>query len=245
MTFNIASCHGSDRGIADVAFAIEQEQPDLVALQEVDKFTRRSGRLIDQAAQLANLSHLSHSFFIHSMNFDDGQYGNAILSRFSFENVKLEHHLDGQNRGETRSIGIISVKTSNEYRLFFGVMHLESEIENLRIAQVRQAIELYRKIVPDDQPFILAGDFNDSPTSQTLNLLLTEGRLLLPCTECPTTYPADHPNQTLDYILMNTKASATFKLNNYRVSNIKKASDHCPLIMELRSSSSLFSIFNL
>ncbi|CAF2042767.1 unnamed protein product, partial [Rotaria magnacalcarata] len=82
MTFNIASCHGSARGIADVAFAIEQEQPDLVALQEVDKFTRRSGRLVDQTSQLANLSHLPHSFFIHSMNFDDGQYGNAILSRF-------------------------------------------------------------------------------------------------------------------------------------------------------------------
>ncbi|CAF0814640.1 unnamed protein product [Rotaria sp. Silwood1] len=234
MTLNIASCGQTSRGMIDVAYVIEQEQPDLVALQEVDKFTRRSGIKIDQSSEIAQLAHLNHSLFIHSMNFDEGQFGNAILSRHPFDNIELEHHLDGQNQSETRSIGIVSLKISNQYQLFFGVIHLEYDTENLRIAQVRQAIEVYRRIVPENQPFILAGDFNDIPTSETLRLLLTDGGLRLPCDQCPRTYPANNLSLTLDYILMNSKAWDIFKLKIYRLSNVKKASDHVPVIMELR-----------
>ncbi|CAF4646293.1 unnamed protein product, partial [Rotaria sp. Silwood1] len=98
----------------------------------------------------------------------------------------------------------------------------------------RQAIEVYRRIVPENQPFILAGDFNDIPTSETLRLLLTDGGLRLPCDQCPRTYPANNLSLTLDYILMNSKAWDIFKLKIYRLSNVKKASDHVPVIMELR-----------
>ncbi|CAF3280461.1 unnamed protein product [Rotaria sp. Silwood2] len=93
---------------------------------------------------------------------------------------------------------------------------------------------MYRRIVPEDQPFILARDFNDLPASQILRLLLTDGGLRLPCDTCPLTYSAKNLSQTLDYVLMNSKVWDMFKLISYRVSNVKNVSDHLPIIMKLR-----------
>ncbi|CAF3587420.1 unnamed protein product [Rotaria sp. Silwood1] len=233
MTFNIACCKRSQHGSIDVARTIQTVQPDLIALQEVDKFTYRSGTEIDQSYELARLTGLSHSVFVNSMDFSGGQYGDAILSRYAFDTVQL-FHLDGRCQGETRSLGIISMKITDEYRLYFGVTHLEHEVNILREAQTKEVIELYRRIVPDKEPFILAGDFNDSPTSRTVELLLTDGGLQLPCDKCPTTYPADHPTETIDYIFLNAKAMEIFEVKSYRTMNDEKSSDHLPLVMELR-----------
>jgi endonuclease/exonuclease/phosphatase family metal-dependent hydrolase len=233
MTFNIAVCREPSRGIIDVARTIELEEPDFVAMQEVDRFTRRSGVEIDQSSELAHHAHFSHMMFIPSMDFQGGQYGNAILSRHYFDTVVLAH-LDGRNQGEPRSMGIFSFKISNDQQVFFGVIHLEHEIESLREAQAKDAIELYRRNGLENQPFILAGDFNDEPNSRTVQLLLTEGGLQLPCDQCPKTFPADNPTRTIDYIFLNQKAMDMFELKSYRTSDMNKSSDHLPLIMELK-----------
>jgi endonuclease/exonuclease/phosphatase family metal-dependent hydrolase len=233
MTFNIAVCREPPGGIIDVARTIEREQPDFVALQEVDRFTRRSGVEIDQSSELARHAHFSHMMFIPSMDFQGGQYGNAILSRHYFDTVVLAQ-LDGRGQGESRSIGIFSFKISNDQQLFFGVIHLEHKIGSLREMQVKEAIELYRRTELENQPFILAGDFNDEPNSQTVQLLLTEGGFHLPYGQCPKTFPADNPTMTIDYIFMNQKAMEMFELKSYHTSDMDKSSDHLPLIMELK-----------
>jgi endonuclease/exonuclease/phosphatase family metal-dependent hydrolase len=233
MTFNIAVCREPPRGIIDVARTIEQEQPDVVAMQEVDSFTHRSGVGIDQPSELAHHTHYSHKLFIPSMNYQGGQYGNAILSKHHFDTVFIAS-LDGQNQGEPRSMGIVSFKINNDEQLFLGVTHLEHAVESLREAQVKKVIELYRRAGLENQPFILAGDFNDEPNSRTVQLLLTEGGFQLPCDQCPMTYPAHNPTMTIDYIFMNPKAMEIFQLNSYRISDMEKSSDHLPLIMELK-----------
>jgi len=202
-------------------------------MQEVDRFTRRSGVKIDQSSELARHAHFSHMIFIPSMDFQGGQYGNAILSRHYFDTVVLAH-LDGRNQGEPRSMGIVSLKISNDQQLFFGVIHLEHKIVSLREAQVKEAIELYRQNGLGNQPFILAGDFNDELNSRTVQLLLTEGGLQLPSDQCPKTFPADNPTMTIDYIFMNQKAMDMFELKSYRTLDMDKSSDHLPLIIELK-----------
>ncbi|UJR16778.1 hypothetical protein I4U23_003678 [Adineta vaga] len=233
MTFNVAACREPSRGIVDVAQTIEQEQPDFVALQEVDKFTRRSGSEIDQLVELARHAHISHMLYVPAMDYQGGQYGNGILSKHDFDTVALTH-LDGRNQGEPRSLGIVSFKLNNDEKLFFGVVHLEHEIVELREAQVKEVIELYRRMELYKQPFILAGDFNDGPISQTIQLITTECDLQLPYDQCSKTFPADNPTITIDYIFMNQKAMEMFELNSYRTSNTNISSDHLPLIMELK-----------
>ena len=234
MTFNIATCREPARGILDVACTIEQEQPDIVAMQEVDRFTYRSGDKIDQSSSLAHHAHYPHKLFIPSMHFQGGHYGNAILSRHNFDTTIIAP-LHGQNKGEPRSIGIVSFKIGNDQQFFFGVTHLEHAVENLRLAQVKEVIRFYRRMGLENQPFILAGDFNDEPNSETVQLLLTEGGFQLPCSQCPMTYPTRNPTMTIDYLFMNSKAIEIFQLNSYRTLDKDTSSDHLPLIMELKT----------
>ncbi|CAF1340671.1 unnamed protein product [Adineta steineri] len=233
MTFNIAACREPPGGIVDVAHTIEQEQPDFVAMQEVDRFTQRSGAQIDQITELARHAHFAHKIYIPSMDFQGGQYGNAILSKHPFDLV-VKANLDGRGQGETRSMGIVSCKINNDQQLFFGVIHLEHEIVSLREAQVKDAIEIYRRSGLEKQPFILAGDFNDEPYSSTVQLLLTEGGFKLPHKQCSPTWPASNPTVTIDHILMNQKAADMFEITNYHTSTTNMSSDHLPLIMELK-----------
>ncbi|CAF1407878.1 unnamed protein product [Adineta steineri] len=218
MTFNIAACREPPDGIVDVARTIEQEQPDLVAMQEVDRFTQRSGAQIDQITELARYAHFAHKIYIPSMDFQGGQYGNAILSKHPFDLV-VKANLDGRGQGEQRSMGIVSCKINNDH---------------LREAQVKDAIEIYRRSGLEKQPFILAGDFNDEPHSSTVQLLLTEGGFKLPHKQCSPTWPASNPTVTIDHILMNQKAADMFEITNYHTSTTNMSSDHLPLIVELK-----------
>ena len=131
-------------------------------------------------------------------------------------------------------MGIFSFTINDDQQLFFGVVHLEHENVSLREAQVKEVIDLYRQTGLENQPFILAGDFNDDPNSRTVQLLLTDGGLQLPCDHCPKTYPADNPTITIDYIFMNQKAMEIFELKSYHTSNMNKSSDHLPLILEIK-----------
>jgi len=85
MTYNIHHGRGADGEInlERIAEVITRAKPDLVALQEVDVKTRRSGG-VDQAAKLGELTGMSH-FFAEAMPFQGGGYGNAVLSRIVAE----------------------------------------------------------------------------------------------------------------------------------------------------------------
>lgn len=129
---------------------------------------------------------------------------------------------------------IVSFKMNNDQRVFFGVTHLEFEIESVRLDQVKQIIEFYRKMGLENESFILTGDFNDEPTSKTMELLLGEGGFQLLCDACPKTYSTSNPSIMIDYILMNSKAREMFQLIIYRTSEKERSSDHFPLIVELK-----------
>src|SRR5690606_13604979 len=66
---------------------IQDEAPDLVALQEVDKGTTRSGG-IDQTAALSTRTGLT-GYFAKARDFQGGDYGVAILSRLPVEDFKV------------------------------------------------------------------------------------------------------------------------------------------------------------
>ena len=105
-----------------------------------------------------------HSTFVHSIESNGGQSGNAVLSRHAFDTVEL-HHLRTSGHGDTRSLGIISTKIFEEGRLYFGVIHLEHKIENIREAQAKEVIDLCRRIVPEDASLILSGVFKSIQVS--------------------------------------------------------------------------------
>src|SRR5216684_2695936 len=82
MTYNIHTGVGMDKrlDLQRIADVINHERPDLVGLQEVDRGVKRT-EAKDEIAELARLTRMQF-VFAHNLDYQGGQYGVAILSRF-------------------------------------------------------------------------------------------------------------------------------------------------------------------
>src|SRR5262249_48709713 len=105
MTYNIHVGVGMDKklDLQRIAAVINSERPDLVGLQEVDRGVKRTeGK--DEIVELANLTKMQYAF-AHNLDFQGGQYGVAILSRFPIRNIdhrKYENKREAERRGMIR-----------------------------------------------------------------------------------------------------------------------------------------------
>ena len=156
LCYNIHHGEGVD-GKVDLirqAEVIKSCSPDLVALQEVDDKTERTGR-IDQTAILAELTGLNGRF-VHQLDFEGGRYGQAILSKFPISEVTL-HWLPGMPDRERRIAGAVVVQV-NDLKLTFVTTHLHHNNESFRQQQSLQLNQVFAKHAETlGLPMILAG----------------------------------------------------------------------------------------
>ena len=82
------------------------------------------------------------------------------------------------------------------------------------------------------KPFLLAGDFNDEPASPFIQTL-QQDFVTLSDLNSPT-FPASDPENTIDYITAYKKTARKLKVTSQRVANEPVASDHRPIVVELR-----------
>src|SRR5687767_638720 len=97
MTYNIHVGVGMDKklDLQRIADVINKERPDLVGLQEVDRGVERTQRK-DEIVELAAMTKMEYAF-AHNLDYQGGQYGVAILSRFKIN--RIDHRMY-QNRRE-------------------------------------------------------------------------------------------------------------------------------------------------
>jgi len=232
MTYNIHIANPPSKpGVVDVeaiANVIKAQKPDLVALQEVDVNTRRSGVNLHQAKELARLTGMNY-FYTKAIEYDGGLYGDAVLSRFPIlDSIRYELPVTQRLGGELRSVAMITVQVEGK-RFFFASTHLDHlAAEDNRLLQAQEL----NKIVKDlPYPLIIAGDLNANPTSQTMNIL--KEQLTWGCkSSCPYTFSAQNPKSTIDYIMF--KPINKFNVINYNIVNETYASDHLPLVAEVQ-----------
>lgn len=214
--------------LAAIANVIKTQNPDLVALQEVDVNTKRSGINLDQAKELAALTGMNY-FYAKAIDYDGGQFGDAVLSRFPIiESVRYQLPVTDKLGGETRSVAMVKVEKDGQQFLFAST-HLDHlSAEDNRVLQANELVKIVKTL---QLPLIIAGDFNASAVSNPMNILRQE--LSWGCkSSCPLTFPAVKPTSTLDYILM--KPHAKFNVLSYTTVNETYASDHLPLIAEIQ-----------
>jgi endonuclease/exonuclease/phosphatase family metal-dependent hydrolase len=232
MTYNIRIASPPSKGwgytdLPAIAAVITREQPDLVALQEVDAFTDRSGKQSHQARELGKLTGMGYHF-AKAIDRSNGDYGVAVLSRFPImkaESFRLTT-VSGHPEAETRAAAVVTVR-SPVGRIVFISAHLDhlSDADRAhQIGQLNRILHRYRKY-----PVIFGADLNALPGNPVLSQL----HLAMPCTDCPLTFPADHPDRTLDYLMLNRRAGKLFERSQYQAVNERYASDHLPLVMEL------------
>jgi endonuclease/exonuclease/phosphatase family metal-dependent hydrolase len=226
LCYNIHHGEGTD-GKVDLprlARVIRAADPDLVALQEVDRNTKRTGG-VDQTAELARRTGL-HGAFGRAIDFQGGQYGQAILSRFPLGATTV-HTLPGEPEREQR-IAFEARLTTGGREWSFVTTHLHHQQDGLRR---RQAAKLNDLFADAPRPVVLAGDLNATPDSEPVALLRKQWAFATAAKDL-LTFPAARPTKQIDYVLY--RPAKRFEAVEAKVIDEPAASDHRPVLAVLR-----------
>ena len=199
-----------------LARLITDLNPDVVALQEVDRGTRRASR-VDQPAVLEELTGMK-AVFSHALVYDGGEYGEALLSRWPFDQVR-PYHLPFEPHQEPRVALAARIKPDNGLPEFVLVgTHLDHTNEETRLEQTQRI----NRVLPAEggPPIILAGDFNARPGSRPMNELLTDRWI-----------DAIAPRSRIDYVLL--RAGDPWRVSEVNIVDEQVVSDHLPVLAVL------------
>jgi len=229
LTYNIfhgANTDGSNN-YDKIAEIIKSVNPDFVALQEVDFRTNRVKKV--DLSQIIGSKINMVSLFGKAMNFDDGEYGVAILSKrsiISSKNIALPFH----NGNEPRTVLQIVTTLETGDTVSFICTHLDYKPNSLeRIEQVNKINELFAS---SKYPTILAGDFNDVPNSKTISILEKFWQPTYDKSNPELTFPSNNPDRKIDYVMFNPKEK--WKLIDRKVICDSVATDHCGYFVSLK-----------
>lgn len=230
MSYNVHHCNPPEKpGIIDIdgiAAVINEQKPDLVALQEIDVNTGRSGAS-NQAEELGKKTGMKY-FFGKAIDYDGGAYGVAILSKYDIS-APTVHRLPTQagTNGEPRVLTTVKISLPGGAVIRFASTHLDAQrADTNRDLQIK---EINRLVAMDNLPFVIAGDFNAAPGTTIINQL--DSKFTRSCQECDPTIPSVNPNKTIDFIAFTP--SGKFKTRSTKVLTGTKASDHLPVVAEL------------
>lgn len=236
-TYNIHGGRNNDgkldlQGIADVIKVID---PDVIALQEVDRNTRRAGK-VDQAAELSRLTGLKHHIFCAALGIHGGEYGIALLSRFPISSVET-NKLPKVTKVEDRVALRVLVQADADKPLTFIATHLDNADETNRVLQ---AGVLAGMVPKDGAPAILMGDINATEERPPIDMLRSSWTLV----EQPfKTFSAEMPKIKIDHVLyapgssfrvVGASAGGAIRPGDSKwLALIRLASDHLPVVAEL------------
>lgn len=225
LTYNIHHGQGMDGSfdLPRVAGVLLQEAPDLIALQEVDQGTDRAGG-IRQAEVLGHLTGM-HVTFGKAMDYDGGEYGVAILSRWPFREV-LNRPLPHADGYETRTALTVAVQPAAGEVVRFTTTHLDQGRDATN--RILQAAALNRLLAGDDGPGILAGDFNSRVDTEVMEKMRS---LWADMFVEPPPPGAERPRYRVDYVM--ARPGARWRAIEARAVEATGVSDHRPIFAAL------------
>ena len=229
MSYNIRNAKGMDnvRNVQRIANVINNEAPDVVAVQELDSMTTRSNQTY-VLAEVAERTQM-HASYAPAISFQGGKYGIGILSKEKPLNIQT-FPLPG--REEKRMLMVAEFK---DY--FFACTHL-SLTEEDRLA----SLEIIKNSASTShKPFFLAGDLNDKPESEFIKALQQDFQILTNVKQA--TYPAPGPKETIDYIAAWKGNTDNFANLSAQVVEEPLASDHRPITVTLRMAKKADELF--
>jgi len=243
MSFNIYGARGltKESDYEALAGVIRFINPDFVMLQEVDSCTRRQAQLqCNSAAKLVDILDATTNYKWY-YNYSPaefnpynqgGAYGDAILSRHEIlweKDYVLDYapeHNDNPER-EKRSVNVIKVSIGSK-EIYIGCTHFDHlGGEWSRISQANQLKEIVKEY--DGKIFVLGGDLNAMPDSETLNIVTS---YMTPSYTDKTQYTAPSkmkepsPSKMIDYVMMADYSRDFIRCTSSNVYN-HTASDHC------------------
>lgn len=228
LTYNIL--HGAtierNNDLDVVAGVINEIKPDIIAIQEMDLRTNRVQKR-DINTELA-LKTGMNSIFMKAVDYDGGKYGQSIFSRWTFlETDKVD--LPGASEKEPRIAATATIILPSRDTIRFVGTHLDHVANSPdRLAQAEKLNSLLQE---KDLPTILAGDLNDEPGSETIDLFEFAWESTYNQNAPQPTFPSHAPEKKIDYIMYAPENR--WKILEKEVICDKLASDHCAYLVVL------------
>ncbi len=239
VTYNIHKCVGGvDRRYDPerTAAVIAHYDPEVLLLQEVAQAAPKlkNERQIQRLGDLLGLRHRAYFTNVKKLG-NGGEYGNAILSRFpltAVENInvtippkKRRCVLHARLRVKT---GPGKSRSLHVFNLHLGLSGIERKLQLQKFLASHPFAGLDART-----PVLIAGDFND--------VWGTLGKLLIPhgfsgVAKPLASFPAIRPLRALDSVYVRGDLGLT-GLQTSRLKLARAASDHLPLIAELKITS--------
>jgi endonuclease/exonuclease/phosphatase family metal-dependent hydrolase len=206
-----------------LASFIQNADPDIVGLQEVDLDWSSLSMFQDIPSELAQRLHMYYTFSA-SRERNNGYFGNLILSKYPMMQ-EWTSILPGSL--EPRSFAFVQLMV-NGTRINFLTTHLGLSVAD-RLQQVTKIIEFTNQV---SGPLIVAGDFNgsdDDPGVSVLKQNLLDIQGLSELKDCGTFRSKNGKlSDRMDYIL----ATPEFSFAKLEVVD-NYVSDHVPVVAEL------------
>lgn len=234
LSYNIHKCIGGlDRRYAPerIAQVINNLQPDVVLLQEVDHGAPRSNH-DNQVEVLGDMVDMRHRTWFPNVGVrGGGHYGNAILSRYPLtEATNIDLSVRFKKR---RSVlhGVIRVRhdgidrTVHVYNMHLGLARYERRMQIATFLDSHPFASLHH-----ETPIVVGGDLNDVYGGL--------GGLLEPVgfrgvERRPLTFPAWGPLRPLDAIFVRGPVDF-LALSRCETELARRASDHRPLVADVQ-----------
>jgi endonuclease/exonuclease/phosphatase family metal-dependent hydrolase len=224
---------------------IRKEQPDILCIQEF--FTRRKGEFNFKKA-IIDLMGSRHYYIIEAGGNDYEMNGYAIFAKhpiinqgkLTFPNIQAGNDVIfsdfkiNNTKLRVYSVHLQSISFQPEdYEYLKNVKEIQTDvnstkrlsrrIKNAFIKRSEQVKILKEHATASKMPYIIAGDFNDTPVSYAVNVLAKDMKNTFrkKGSGFGITYNGDFPNFQIDYIL----TSPQFDVKNYIIID-KKLSDH-------------------
>ena len=237
----------------EILTLIRNEQPDIIGIQEF--FTRRRGKYAMTDSMKKGLGYKYHYFVDVNRNADEA-IGIAIFSKLPIINSGLIQlaedysenqciYIDAKKGDKTIRVYSVHLQSINfkaeDYKYLdtvsksgktdmISTRRLGAKIKRAFLKRADQVFKIRSSANECPYPYVIAGDFNDTPTSYAVsqmakglkNAFREKGWGL------GRTYNGDFPNYQIDYVMV----SPAFDVKSYNIIE-KKLSDHYPIVTDL------------
>lgn len=150
------SATGSRESLADLRLGLYNLRPDLLFLQEVQGRNQQHVSLDAQHESLGAALCMETAYGCNAIH-DQTDHGNALLSRYPILNHENQDISDHKMEQRGLLHAVVDIDNTPVHCL---VVHL-GLFAGGRSRQVAALLERIKRLVPEDEPLLVAGDFND------------------------------------------------------------------------------------
>lgn len=196
MGFDIAGRYDPDA----LAAVIGEEQPDIVALQEVDRgwFTTGSTDVLRALTERLQLP------YVFAPAADD-VWGNAVLSRYPMLDPQVVPLPRGRAAMARSALSVVVDVAGQPLGVVATHLHHVDADVGLRRRQVARVAALASDLAQQVGPVVVLGDLNAEPGAGELEPLATRFVDASVALGAPATYPSWRPRESIDHVFVSSE----------------------------------------